>query len=462
MSNVTAEVQSSETGTNLGYKQELKRALTFKDLVIYGLITMLPIAPIQVYGMIAHETAGMVPIVYLVGVIAMVFTALSYSKMSNEFPIAGSVYSYVQRGLNPHVGFVTGWLIAVDYLMAPALLTAFSAMWLNSIFPAIPTPVIVFVFLAINTFVTARGISLTATTNKIFLFFEIAILLVFMGLAIKFVFIDGHGAGGFSLAPLFQADKIDIGFIASAASIAVLGFLGFDVISTLSEEVKNPGRTVGRATVSTLVLIGVIFMAQTYLAALAHPDYTNLDPDMAYFDIAREVGGEFLYYAFILIAVAAVGIANALAIQSAISRIIYSMSRDKLLPMSSFLGKIHPKYKTPFNATIFVGVASFFIAMFMPIETIIQLVNFGALTSFMVLNLSVFAYFFVKKRKRDMKGFINYCLLPWLGFLVIGFVWWGFDWKTFAVGTSWMVVGVILLAFKTKGFRQLPPTMRDL
>lgn len=283
-----------------------------------------------------------------------------------------------------------------------------------------------------------------------------------MVLAIKFVFIDGHGAGGFSLAPLFQADKIDLGFIASAASIAVLGFLGFDVISTLSEEVKNPGRTVGRATVSTLVLIGVIFMSQTYLAALAHPDYTNLDPDMAYFDIAREVGGAFLYYAFILIAVAAVGIANALAIQSAISRIIYSMSRDKLLPMSGFLGKIHPKYKTPFNATIFVGTASFFIAMFMPIETIIQLVNFGALTSFMVLNLSVFAYFFVKKRKRDMKGFINYCLLPWLGFLVIGFVWWGFDWKTFAVGTSWMIVGVILLAFKTKGFRELPPTMRDL
>ena len=132
MSNAAAEVQSTETGTNLGYKQELKRALTFKDLVIYGLITMLPIAPIQVYGMIAHEASGMVPIVYLVGIIAMVFTALSYSKMSNEFPIAGSVYSYVQRGLNPHVGFVTGWLIAVDYLMAPALLTAFSAMWLNS------------------------------------------------------------------------------------------------------------------------------------------------------------------------------------------------------------------------------------------------------------------------------------------------------------------------------------------
>ncbi|MGE5704134.1 MAG: APC family permease [Clostridia bacterium] len=462
MSNPAVEMQTTESVTNMGYKQELKRALTFKDLVIYGLITMLPIAPIQVYGMIAHETFGMVPLVYLVGVIAMVFTALSYSKMSNEFPIAGSVYSYVQRGLNPHVGFVTGWLIAVDYLMAPALLTAFSASWLSSIIPSVPSFVLILLFLGINTFVTARGISLTATTNKVFLFLEIGVLVIFLGFAYKFVFIDGHGAGGFSLAPLFQADKIDFGFIASAASIAVLGFLGFDVISTLSEEVKNPGRTVGRATVSTLVLIGLIFMVQTYLAALAHPDYTNLDPNMAYFDIAKEVGGEFLYYLLILIAVAAVGIANALAIQSAISRIIYSMSRDKLLPFSGFLGKIHPKYKTPFNATIFVGTVSFFIALWMPIETIIQLVNFGALTSFMVLNLSVFVYFYLKKRKRDAKGFLHYFLFPWLGFLVIGYVWLGFDWPTFAVGTSWMVIGIILAAVKTKGFKELPPVMRDM
>ncbi|WP_232696012.1 APC family permease [Brevibacillus daliensis] len=462
MSEVVIQTTESEKGTNLGYKQELKRSLTLKDLIIYGLITMLPIAPIQVYGLIAKESFGMAPLVYLVGVIAMVFTAISYSQMSKEFPIAGSVYSYVQRGLNPHVGFVTGWLIAVDYIMAPALLTGFSAMWLNSIFPAIPTVVIMLVFISINTFITARGISLTARANKIFLTMEIAVLLIFLGFAFKFVFIDGNGVGGFSLDPIFQADKIDFHFIASAASIAVLGFLGFDVISTLSEEVENPQKTVGKATITSLVIIGLIFMLQTYLAALAHPDYEGLDPDMAFFDIAREVGGDFLYYSLIFVGVAAVGIANALAIQSAISRIIYSMSRDKLLPFSGILGKIHPVYKTPFNATIFVGFVSLIVSLFISIENIVQLINFGALTTFMVLNLSVFAHFYVKKGRRDAKGFFNYLLLPMIGFLIIFFVWSGFDRMTFIVGSSWMIVGIILGAIKSKGYKEVPPVMRDM
>ncbi|MCP3772764.1 APC family permease [Paenibacillus sp. MZ04-78.2] len=462
MSEVMIQSTENERGTNLGYKQELKRSLTLKDLIIYGLVTMLPIAPIAVYGLIVQGSYGMVPLVYLVGIVAMVFTAMSYSKMSNEFPIAGSVYNYVQRGLNPHVGFVTGWMIAGDYIMAPALQTAFAAKWLNSILPAVPTFVFIIVFIAINTFITARGISLTARTNLFFLIVEIAILVIFLGFAFKFVFIDGHGAGGFSLAPIFQADKIDFQFIAGAASIAVLGFLGFDVISTLSEEVKDPQKTVGRATVSSLVIIGLIFIVQTYLAALAHPNYEGLDPDMAFFDIAREVGGDFLYYLFILVGVAAVGIANALAIQSAISRIIYSMSRDKLLPFSGKLGNIHPKYKTPFNATIFVGIVSLFVALLGSIEMIVQLINFGALTAFMVLNLTVFNHFYVKKGRRDVKGLIHYLLLPMIGFLIILYVWSGFDRMTFIVGISWMVVGVVMGAVKSKGYKQLPPVMKDM
>lgn len=462
MSDVAIRTTENEQGTNLGYKQELKRTLTLKDLIIYGLITMLPIAPIQVYGLIAQESFGMAPLVYLVGVVAMVFTAMSYSQMSKEFPIAGSVYSYVQRGLNPHVGFVTGWLIAVDYIMAPALLTAFAAMWLNSILPGVPTFVLILVFIAINTFITARGVSLTARANMIFLLLELGILAIFLVFAFKYVFIDGQGAGGFSPAPIFQADKINLQFIASAASIAVLGFLGFDVISTLSEEVKNPQKTVGKATVGALVIIGSIFMLQTYLAALAHPDYAGLDPDMAFFDIAREVGGDWLYYLFILVGVAAVGIANALAIQSAISRIIYSMSRDKLLPFSGILGKIHPVYKTPFNATIFVGLVSFVVAMLVSIENIVQLINFGALTSFMVLNLTVFVHFYLKKGRRDAKGFVNYLLFPMIGFLIIFFVWSGFDKMTFIVGLSWLAIGVILGAVKSKGYKEVPPVLRDM
>ncbi|WP_301173456.1 APC family permease [Brevibacillus nitrificans] len=459
---VGTQSETGHTAESFGYKQELHRGLTLKDLIIYGLITMLPIAPIEVYGLVAQASMGMVPFVYMIGIVAMVFTALSYNTMSKEFPISGSVYSYVQRGLNPHVGFVTGWLIMIDYIMCPALLTGFAALWLNPIIPSVPNYLIILVFTIINTAIIARGITLTAIANRIFLVMELVILALFIILAVKYVFIDGHGAGGFSMAPLFQADKIDLGFLATATSIAVLGFLGFDVISTLSEEVKNPVKTVGRATVSSLLIIGLLFIAQTYVAALAHPDYENLDPDMAMFDIAREIGGDWLYYTFIIVGVLAVGIANALAIQSAISRIIYSMSRDKLLPFSGVLGKIHPRYKTPFNATVFVGLVTLVVGVTVSIESIVQLLNFGALTSFLLLNITVFVYFLVKKRKRGMRAYLKYGLLPALGFSIIAFVWSGFDSRTFMVGFAWMFIGIILGAIKSKGYKEVPPTLKDV
>lgn len=439
----------------------LRRVLTFKDLLVYGMVFMVPIAPMSVYGIVSQQSFGMVPLVYLVGIIAMVFTALSYSKMSREFPVAGSVYSYVQRGLNPHIGFLSGWMILVDYILAPALLYAFSGLWMNSLVPSIPTWVWVVLFVVINTIVNARGVQLAAKTNFILLGIEIIALLIFVGVAIKFVFIDGLGAGGFSLKPIFQPEHLNIGFVATATSIAVLSFLGFDAISTLAEETKNPTKTVGRATVAALIVLGLIFMLETYMAALIHPQYKGLDPDMGFFDIAKEAGGPFLYYMLIIVNVIASGIANALAAQSAISRILYSMSRDKLLPGSKVFGKIHAKYQTPFNATLFVGAVSLIVANFLSVSTIISFVNFGALTSFMVLNVAVFVYFFIKKKRRGIKGFLNYVLLPLIGFAVIAYVWSGFDKMTFIVGFSWLAIGIIVGAVKSKGYK-VAPMLQDL
>ncbi|PLT29415.1 APC family permease [Peribacillus deserti] len=445
-----------------GTNQELNRVLTFKDLLVYGMVFMVPIAPMGVYGMVSNESFGMVPLVYLVGIIAMVFTAFGYSQMSREFPVAGSVYSYVQRGLNPHIGFLAGWMILVDYILAPALLYAFGGIWINSLVPSIPIWVWVLAFVLFNTMVNGRGVALAAKTNFILLGIELIALLIFIGYAVKFVFIDGMGTGGLSLDPLFQSEHISLGFISTAASIAVLSFLGFDGISTLSEETKNPQKTVGKATVAALVILGLIFMVETYMAALIHPQYKGLDPDMGFFDIAKEAGGNFLYYLLILVNVVAVAIANALAAQSAISRILYSMSRDKLLPASGFFGKIHPRFKTPLNATVFVGVISLVVALSLSIETIIKFVNFGALTSFLLLNVTVFVYFFVKKKQRDTKGFFQYLLFPLCGFLIIGYVWSGFDKMTFVVGFSWLAVGVIVGAVKSKGYKEIPDSLKNL
>src|SRR5215210_3318033 len=188
------------------HAEELNRALRFRHLLAYGMVFMVPIAPMGIYGFVVGPGLGMVPFIYIVGIIAMTFTALSYRWMSQEFPITGSVYSYVQRGLNAHIGFLAGWMIMADYLLAPALLYGFTGLWLNALVPAIPIWVFIVLFVAVNTFVTARGITVTAKLNFVLLAIELVALVIFLVIGLKFVFVDGGGAGGFSLAPIYQPE----------------------------------------------------------------------------------------------------------------------------------------------------------------------------------------------------------------------------------------------------------------
>jgi len=445
----------STAPTDTGYRQELHRTLGMRQLLVYGMIFMVPIAPMAVYGFVAKESYGMVPLVYLVGIVAMLFTALSYRQLSKVFPVAGSAYSYVQQGWHPYLGFLAGWMILADYLLVPALLYAFSATWLSGLLPGVPTWVWVLAFVAFNTSVNVVGIKLQAQAHFVLLALELIALAIFLVFAIHFVFFAGHGAGGWSLAPFYQPAHLDGRFIATATSIAVLSFLGFDAISTLAEETNNPRKTVGNATVLALLVLGMIFIAQTYVAALAHPDYESLNADLGFFDIGREVGGPWLYLLLIIISVIATGIANALPAQLAISRILYSMGRDRALPGSTFLAHIHPRLKTPVNATLLVAALSIVLALVIPEEVILKLVNFGALTAFLLLNLTVFIYFYIKQK--EYRAIFSYLVFPALGLLIVGFVWSGFDRTTFLFGGAWLLVGIVLGAFKYRNFRSLEP-----
>jgi amino acid transporter len=429
----------------------LDRALGLRQLVVYGMIMMVPIAPMAVYGFVAQESHGMVPLVYLVGVVAMLFTALSYKRLSGEFPVAGSVYSYVQRGWHPYLGFLAGWMILADYLLIPALLYAFSASWLQGLLPMVPTWLWVLAFVTLNTGVNILGIKLQAQAHFCLLGIELIALAVFFVLAINFIFVAGHGAGGWSIAPFFQPRHLNGHFVATATSIAVLSFLGFDAISTLAEEVRNPRQTVGNATVLALLLLGLIFIAQTYLAALAHPDYRSLDAKLGFFAIGREVGGGWLYLLLIIVNVVAAAIANALSAQLAISRILYSMGRDRALPGSEFLSKVHPRLKTPVNATLLVAVLSIALALLMPEEVILKLVNFGALTAFMLLNVTVFVFFYLKRK--GYRQIFGNLLFPAFGVIIVAFVWSGFDRTTFLFGGAWLAIGLALGALKYRNFK---------
>lgn len=422
-----------------GYKQELKRALSVWDLIIYGLIFMVPIAPFGIYGFVADISKGMVALAYLIGIVGMIFTAFSYASMSEAFPIAGSVYSYASNGLNKVIGFFTGWAILLDYLLVPALLYVVSAAALSGIFPAIPIVIWALAFIIINTIINILGIEFTAKFNRIVLILELIVLALFIAVGIIAIS-QGIGGAQFSFKAFYDPQNFSLGLVMSAVSIAVLSFLGFDGISTLAEETVGGKKTVGRATVLALLFAGILFILQTWVASMIWPDYRSFsDLNTAFYDVAKKAGGTWLMLTTSLATAFAWGIANSLAAQAAVSRVLFSMARDKNLP--PFLSKVHPKYRTPYIATISIAVLSAILVTIYSnkIADLTSVINFGALTSFLVLHITVIVHFIKNKSLNIWKHIIS----PVLGFLVIFYVWINLNNHAKILGASWIGIGII-------------------
>lgn len=400
---------------------------------------------------------------YIVGFIAIFFTALSYVRMSNKFPIAGSVYSYVQRGINPHVGFISGWLILLDYCITPALLYVLVANWGTMLVPGSPWYLWVIVFVAFNTFVNIRGISMTRGIDFVIFAVEILAVIAFIALGCNFI-MGGGGAGEFNADPLWQPGKVDAHFLAAGISIAALNFLGFDGISTLAEETNEPQKNIGRGILIALGIIIVCFVAQTYIASLVQPDWQSWSPEHAenaWFYGCQMIGGDLFMNIMLIINIVAIGIANIMNAQLAASRLLYSMGRDAVIPR--IFGKVHPKYQTPWVGAIFIGAVALVLSLVLTMADLATLVNFGALASFIMLNFAVFWYFFIKEKKRYSFGnIVKYLICPWLGILILGYVFTGFDVMTYALGVTWFIIGFIICAVKSKGFKEVPDAFKNL
>jgi amino acid transporter len=435
-----------------GYKQELKRALSTQDLIIYGMIFMVPIAPFGVYGYVADASKGMVALAYLIGMFGMIFTAFSYASMSQAFPIAGSVYSYAQRGINEYVGFMAGWAILADYILVPSLLYLVSAAALTALWPQIPVWAWLVMFIGVNTVINIRGIELTAQANKFILIAEFIVLLIFVIVGLKALY-GGTGSGSLTLLPLYDPNNFSLTTVMGAVSIAVLSFLGFDGISTLAEETKDKQAGVGRATILALLIVGFLFILQTWLASDLSQGMKFDNLDIVFYEIAGAAGGEWLKTLTIVATGLSWGIANALAAQAAISRILYSMSRDRKLPQ--VFSKVHPEYNTPYISTIFVAVISLVVGLLFEnqLATLTTIINFGALVSFLILNLSVVNYYIIRKRSQN---YFRHLALPIIGFVIIGYVLYGMESIAIQVGCSWLVLGLVYLIILTLSNKNKP------
>jgi amino acid transporter len=431
-----------------GYRQELKRSLNFTDLLVYGLIFMVPIAPFGIFGSVFQASGGMVVLAYVVGALGMAFTAASYAQMSRAFPMAGSVYTYAGRGIAQPVGFLAGWMVLLDYVLVPGLLYLISGVAMNSILPSVPVWAWVVAFVVLNTVVNYFGIETTARINRFMLVAELIVLAIF--LVVGIVALAGGAGRGFSLAPLYDPTTFSVGVVFGAVSIAVLSFLGFDGISTLAEENRESARTVGRSMIAALAVAGLLFVVQTWVAALLVPDPQRLvgdgDPGgTAFYDAAAVAGGAWLSTLTAVATAVAWGFANSLVAQAATSRLLFAMARDRQLP--AFLRRVHPTRRVPVNATLLVAAISLVLGIYMStrddgITLLSTLVNFGALTAFLVLHVSVVVHFLVRRRSRD---YWRHLAVPVIGFLILAVVVVNAQVAAQTLGFVWLVIGVVVL-----------------
>jgi amino acid transporter len=436
---------SEQTVEQFGYRQELKRSLSFWDLLIYGLIFMVPIAPFGIFGPAYNAAGGMVALAYAVAAVGMVFTAISYAQMAKAFPLAGSVYTYAGRGIAPPVGFIAGWQILLDYILIPALLYIVSGVAMNGFVPAIPVWLWVVGFIVMNTVINYFGIELTARANRIMLVGELVVLAIFLVVGVA-ALAAGKGTGDF-WSPLFDSDTFSVGLIFGAVSVAALSFLGFDAISTLSEENREGSRSVARATVASLLVVAVLFVVQTWVAALLVPDPTQpVNEGTGFYEAAEHASGHWLYVLTAVATAVAWGFADALVAQAATSRVLYSMARDGQLPR--FLAKVHETYRVPEYATFVVAVVSIGVGVGMTfreddgLTLLTTLVNFGALTAFLLLHLSVIVHYLIRRRSRD---YLRHLVVPLCGLVILGYVVIRAKLAAQVVGLSWLGLGIIIM-----------------
>ncbi|MFE2284104.1 APC family permease [Streptomyces sp. NPDC059443] len=428
----------------------LRRSLGFRDLVVYGLLFIAPMAPVGVFGTLDAKSHGAVALVYLAATVAMAFTAFSYAQMVRVAPQAGSVFTYARKGLGEGPGLIAGWMAMLDYLLIPAVAYLFSGIAMHALVPEVSRWVWTALAVVVTTLLNLWGVRAAARVGFAVLAMEILVLLVFLVSAVISLVRDGAQRGW--LSPLTGDGSL--GFSAAAVlgavSVAVLSYLGFDAIASFAEEVTGGSAKVARAVLFCLALTGVLFIAQTYLAALLTPVSSAelaADPALqgpAFYNTVEASVGEWLHD---LVAVSkAIGAAfAALAGQAAAGRLLFAMARDRRLPR--FLS--HTSRGTPRPALLVAATVTLIAAVWAArrddgLDHLVSVVDVGALVAFTLLHASVVGWFVVKRRE-GAPDWIRHLVMPVLGAAVTIAVIVEASWTAQVVGAVWLAVGLGVL-----------------
>jgi putrescine importer len=410
-------------------------------LVVYGIIIIQPTAPMGIYGVVSNVANGHVVTTILIAMVAMLFTAVSYGRMARVYPSAGSAYTYVGKELHPVLGYIVGWSMLMDYLLNPIICAIWCSAAAQNVLPSVPYAAWAVSFVILFTILNLRGVKTSGRMNALLALGMSIVVLVFLAEAIHYIALVIRPVAGQWLIPFYDRSTFVPSRIYRGTSIAVLTYIGFDGISTMSEEVENPRRNIMLATVFTCLVIGILSSIEVYAAQLAWPSHTPFPDsiiDTAYVFVARRIGGVFLFQllnATLLIA----NFGSGMAAQFGAARLMYGMGRSNALPRRIF-GVIDARTGIPRNNVIIVGLCSLVGVFMMTYQSGAELLNFGAFIAFMGVNAAAFIHY---KFRSNNKIFLA-ATAPSLGFMVSALIWLNLNHKAQILGVAWISLGLVL------------------
>ena len=430
-------------------RPRLRRELGLWALVFYGIVMISPTAPMPLFGVVTQVARGHMVLTLLVAMGAMLLTALSYGRMASIYPSAGSVYTYVGREVHPSVGFATGWGTTLCYLFNPIISVIWCAKAAVNITPNVPYAVWAIFFAMMFTGLNLFGIRTSARATQVLVVAMAAVISAFFVAAVRYLVHQPALDTAYLTRPVFDPATFSFGAVATGTSIAVLTFIGFDGISTLSEEAHNPRRNILLATVLTCFIIGLLSILETYVGQLIWPDFQKFpDVDTAFSFVAGRAGGEVMFHVMnFTLLVAQFG--SGMGAHLALVRLLYGMGRDNAIP-KRFFGSIEPKRHIPRNNVLFTGALILAGGFLVSYQLGAELLNFGAFIAFMGVNAAAFVYYFFHREHRNWLD----CLLPALGFVICFAIWASLRVPVLITGGVWMLAGLIYGALKTNGFRR--------
>ena len=437
---------SNEAGANSG--PHLRRTLTLWDLLLYGIIVLQPVAPMSAFGALSDRGRGHVVTAILIAMVAMLATAVSYGKMARVYPSAGSAFTYVAREIHPAAGYITGWSMVMDYIVNPLICTIWCAGQAHEFAPGLPVWSWKIFFAVVFTLLNLQGIKTSARVNAGLAAGMSAVVVVVFVTTIRYIFGHPHSDPGFFTRPFYDPQTFTFDNLSGCTSIAVLTYIGFDGISTLSEEAENPRRNIMLATVMTCLAVGILSAAEVYVAQLVWPASQPFpNQDQAYVFAAARAWAPMFTIVGATLLVANFG--SGMGAQIGAARLLYGMGKSNALP-KSFFGQIDAKHGIPRNNVLFIGAIVLIGSFFLTFGRGIELLNYGALLAFMGVNASSFVHYYWKGAEKTVLSF----MVPVVGFFVCARLWWTLSTPAKYLGTAWMVAGIAFGVWKTDWFRK--------